>query len=331
MKIDLLTQNRSFYVGSRNSFKTSLGGILSIVFSLFLIVVTFFISYDFLFGTNPTLQKYSVVNRDDNWGNDSIQIMISYPKSLEGKSFLLERINDSDNYTTSSYLECSNGQYMYFSSSPKNSSLLYFCKNYTGYYNIEINLGDCNKVDKIERGHDEITTCGNESPSLMDFNDFTAYVGLRKFNASVVQKPIQKHLLVFSLHNGSNSIGIDFNNNKLENDLGVFFTDLVTEYFYSMDWSGMSYVDSFYYGHLQLHVNKNFVMGKTYIKLQEQIAQVIAMINILYLVFTFINWNDYFYCKYFLKLYIGHNIQDLKTKYFRGLKSHKIGNFLLIF
>ena len=60
MKNDLFSLNRSFYISSDNFYKSSCGGILSILFISILIPVLYYISQDFIFGRNPILNKYQV-------------------------------------------------------------------------------------------------------------------------------------------------------------------------------------------------------------------------------------------------------------------------------
>jgi hypothetical protein len=324
MYVDLLTINRSFYVGSMNTFKTSLGGILSILFVVILIPVTFYISYDFILGKNPSLQKYSAVTRD-GWDNVTLNVMVSYPKELLNSSYLFIWSDEEDKYMYN-FTECTESNYTQFTNETREEEMTYQCLSLaSNLHDLWIDFGNCNKIEDIGYTHDNITTCLTNYTGPEYITNFTVYVEMSRFNSSAVQQPVQKDVFKGSMSKDKNLIEMNYDTVKAENDLGVFFPYIDTYYFHSMDWLGHGFEElSFSFAEVIIRPHKNLNICKTYIRLQMQIAKVLTIIKILYLAFTFTNWNDYFYCKQFLKLYISQNLLQLRDIYREELKKYNI-------
>ena len=106
------------------------------------------------------------------------------------------------------------------------------------------------------------------------------------------------------------------NSNKLINDIGYFFKNEIINYFFSVSHKYEGIHDNYYYlFNIEIRVDWEYEIEKSYMKIQELTARLIAIIKLLFVIFSLINWNEYFYCKYFLSIYL--NLFDphiLKSK-----------------
>jgi hypothetical protein len=326
MSLDLFTINRSFYIGSRYTFKTAFGGFLSILFTLFIIPVTYFLSADLLNGTNPFIDQYAV-NFIDDWEVPKLPVMSTFPKEFLNKTLLLEYDNTVGKYYVSNMTSCTAEEISYMlDDKPKNDSLLYFCKSYTKTsLNYEIRLIDCADRNKSSKYITEnVTTCIGEFDQ--NITDYTFYLGLSNLDKSRRNNPIVKDIRVFNPRNASNKyIQQDYNIYKLQNDLGLFFNNTDTSYYYAINANyGYIYSKSPYLFSVDMYLYWYYVVDKSYIKLQSHLTGLLSILKLLFLMFNFVNWNDFFYCKYFLNLHITKNVKLLRLKYLNELRKRNI-------
>jgi hypothetical protein len=326
MSLDLFTINRSFYIGSRYTFKTAFGGFLSILFTLFIIPVTYFLSADLLNGTNPFIDEYAV-NFIDDWTPPKLPVMVAFPKEFLNKTLLLEYDTPNGIYYVSNMTSCTDEEISYMlDDKPKNDSLLYFCKSYTEInLNYEITLIDC-----VDRNNSSIYITENVTTCIGEFDqnitEYTFYLGLSKLDKSRRNDPIVKNIRVFNPRSASNKfIQLSYNIYKLQNDLGLFFDNIDTSYYYAID-GIYDYINTEgpYLFKVDMYLYWYYVIDKSYIKLQNHLTGLLAILKLLFLMFNFVNWNDFFYCKYFLNLHITKNVKLLRLKYLNELRKRNI-------
>jgi hypothetical protein len=329
MGLDLFTINRSFYIGSRYTFKTALGGILSLIFTAFIIPVSYYLSYDFLYSTNPIVQKYAV-NVADEWNRPQIPLMLTFPKEYLNKTFLLElNIEETEYYKLSNLTECKDEEVAFMIGTPRDESLTYYCNSYNNIQHYEFKLIDCKYKDEFD--YLDVKTCNGEIGQPL--TDYSIHIGLGKFDKSKRIDSITKDVHVAKYREGYNMIFFQFSFNKLENDLGVFFKDVYSDFFYSYyDMTFFFNNDPGYVYHstIVFIFDRNYIVEKSYMKLQTHLMSLFAILRILFLIFNFVNWNDFFYCRYFLNLHLARNPNLFRKKYLNELKNKKISNFTLI-
>jgi hypothetical protein len=329
MSLDLFTINRSFYIGSRYTFKTAFGGFLSIIFTLFIIPVTYFLSADLLNGTNPFIDQYAV-NFIDDWEAPKLPVMVTFPKEFLNKTLLLEWDSSISNYYVSNMTSCTDEEISYMLDNiPKNNSLLYFCKTYTevnlDYY--EVSLINCaNRYKSSKFNPKNVTTCTGEFDQ--NITDYTVYVGLSKLDKSRRNDPIVKDIRIYSTRNDYyNYASIEYNIHKLQNDVGLFFNYTDISYYYALNaFYGYSHNNNVLQHLFLVHVPLYwyYVVDKSYIKLQNHLTGLLSILKLLFLMFNYVNWNDFFYCKYFLNLHITKNVKLLRLKYLNELRKRNI-------
>jgi hypothetical protein len=326
MSLDLFTINRSFYIGSRYTFKTAFGGFLSILFTLFIIPVTYFLSADLLNGTNPFIDQYAV-NFIDDWEIPKLPVMATFPKEFLNKTLLLEWDTPTSKYYVSNMTSCTAEEISYMlDNKPKNNSLLYFCKSYTEInQDYEIMLIDCAQRNKSSLYITEnVTTCIGEFDQ--NVTDYTFYLGLSKLDKSRKNNLFDKDIRVYNTKNDSNKyVQLEYNLYKLRNDLGLFFNNTDTSYYYAINAIfGYSYSEGPYLFTVDMYLNWYYVVDKSYIKLQNHLTGLLSILKLLFLMFNFVNWNDFFYCKYFLNLHITKKVKLLRLKYLNELRKRNI-------
>jgi hypothetical protein len=326
MSLDLFTINRNFYIGSRYTFKTAFGGFLSILFTLFIIPVTYFLSADLLHGTNPFIDQYAI-NFIDDWEIPKLPVMATFPKEFLNKTLLLEYDRSKSKYHVSNMTSCTAEEISYMLDDKlKNDSLLYFCKSYTEENtNYEIMLIDCAHRNKSSKYITEnVTTCIGEFDQ--NITDYTFYLGLSKLDKSRRNDPIVKDIRVFIPRSDSKKyVNFEYNLYRLQNDLGLFFNNTDTYYYYAINaLFGYSSSTSPFLFTVDMYLNWYYVVDKSYIRLQNHLTGLLSILKLLFLMFNYINWNDFFYCKYFLNLHITKNVKLLRLKYLNELRKRNI-------
>jgi hypothetical protein len=329
--IDLLTMNRSFYIGTRYTFKTPLGGILSIIFALLIIPVCYLLSRDFLHGTQPKVVRYSV-NGIDDWDKLNYTTMISYPRNLLNKTLLLEKDIDTNTlYFKAQFKECNVTEYNYITAKPRDNTMIYLCNSFDRFLYRTIVLIDCMKTSFYELGHPSIA---DECTGIYNQTDRIAYsqaIAVSSFNKLKIHDPTDKMVVEMSAEAGNSHLETTLNFNKLENDLGLFFKQPIISYYYSPSWYGRSPGGDEYLAQTYITTNQTFVVEKSYIKLQEHLTGLIAIIRLLFLAINFVNWDDFLYCRYFLKHYLAKNPKSIKQSYLDELKTIKMSKLNLNF
>jgi hypothetical protein len=320
MNVDVFTINRSFYIGSRYTFKTATGGVLSILFTLFILPVCYYLSYDLLHGTNPNIDQYAV-NIIDDWEKPKIPIMVSFPKELLNKTILLEWDDEKYEHYPTNMKNCSDEELLYiFGNRPINTSMVYLCTAYYEVANYKVSLVSC--------GSSLVNpACGTpcDRDSNVTLTDYTVYLGFEKIDVNKRIDPIVKDIIMITPKVGYNRAYVEHDINRLENDLGLFFKSIDIFYFYSLDNYYYDNTDEAYIFTVEMYYNWYYVFVKSYVKLQVHLTSLLAIIKLLFSIFNFVNWNDFFYCKYFLNLYMTRNVKLLRQKFINGIRLKNLG------
>src|SRR4051812_36247901 len=108
--IDFLSVERTLYIQGKHHYKNPFAGILSIFLVIGLIVVSYYLSEDYIYNLSPIYQEHSV-SGIEGWRDHELYVMFASPKSLLGKSWWYDLGFVTNQYTPLAVVECTNEQY----------------------------------------------------------------------------------------------------------------------------------------------------------------------------------------------------------------------------
>jgi hypothetical protein len=321
--IDVLSVERTLYIEGKHHYKNKYAGFLSIILAVTLIVVSYYLSIDYIYNLTPIIQEHSVAFIE-GWENQNLHIMFAYPKTLLSKTTLWDLGFTSNQYTPlQDFRECADVEYSGFTSETKNDTLIYYCKNLTDTTRYRFFLFDCK--DRIKYLGEKIPTCTEDAKSLLYMK---LYVTAYKLDNLKVRDPIYKITKNLTMVPGLNTGNFHYKAVQLENDVGLFFPDIYRYLYLSFYLPAVQPDDRV--GALDINFTSFTNQKKYYMKLQEHLKNTIPIIFMLYklAVIFYSKINNYLYLRYLLKCLMDHNYDDLVDRY---VHERKKGNFFVYF
>jgi hypothetical protein len=329
---DLYADEKNFLVKGDDRFKTTIGGVLTITFIVIAIISTFFISYDFLFGTNPQLSKYQEDYLNTlNWGG-KMKILIGYSEDYLNRIKILRYNNSIAAYDVSNLNECLEEDFNNFSNITRNSSWKYYCKD-TGNEDLNFILVECKDLKLYMKNLNETDCKVDTSKNVTRINNQTWVFGIESHNF-LPDRPNPLESIVDYYYGDNNSsynyISCPRSLNMLISDIGSVSKNVFIDYFYNLPYkkTDISKNKIFFFESV---LSESFVINKSFIKLPSVIAKCMAIIQILFLIFSFVNnflFTEYITLKYFLQLFLKN---DKNVEEVRNAIEEELGKSVLLY
>lgn len=275
--IDIVSNNKPFLHKSEKTFKTKLGGILTVIYISIAVILCYVYFANLLYYEN--FQKLNKIEANPiDWDPVDIKVLVKSPKSDEKIQYLYYQINEADKIIMNR--TCTEEELKLMNETADDPNFNYYCTVINSFYRWSFK-----KRCYWEQAKSLGLACESKDRAL--HYKFLAY----EYYSETDMYPKQKSYELKDFHR--NVSIFNFNHNKLIIDKDYIFRNLEIIYF-----SDISYVDFFksfwtddgesvMTSLVEVYSRTNFVIEKNYHKFGDQLAKVSSVLCVIILLIYF--------------------------------------------
>src|SRR5690242_7652643 len=121
---DLFTNDQNYYIRNSRNFKHPISGLLSLIFIIIAVPLSYDIAKDFLWGKNPKMQNFANPALPSDWPIQPYHLMLQYPRDALNRTFIVDNLANYGTYSLFTWKECTDEEYSRFSNEKRNSDMV---------------------------------------------------------------------------------------------------------------------------------------------------------------------------------------------------------------